>query len=79
MATARARASFILRDCDRAAEYTLRTGAFAAAAGLDVARRALVAASVGAAPIVPKLKSAALAIQNNDFLFKTGLPLATRV
>jgi len=37
-------------------------------------RRVPVAASVGVAPILTRLRSTAGAIQNNDFLFKRATP-----
>jgi hypothetical protein len=64
IATARACASFALRVCARAAEYTpVRLEcAFAGAA------------SALAVPILTRLRSAAGAIQKTDFLFKQATP-----
>jgi len=85
MATARARASVVLRDCDRAAEYAVvcLTGA-ALAAGLAavVAERVLLArgfevaaaASVELAPI-PTRPTSAKRVQKAVFLFTRIAPV----
>src|SRR2546423_9955224 len=81
IATARARASFALRDCDRAAEYTGCCAARAAAACVaatdrEAFARALLAgaAVVGVTPILTRPRSAREPIQKIGFLFTSADP-----
>jgi hypothetical protein len=81
MATARARASFCLRVCDRSAEYACRLAAadFVVALVRDVVLAALgrvfVAASAEDAPKWTRLTSARDAIQKFGFLCTWADPI----